>query len=413
MENYNTQKPSLFTLLKKAWNEWRAESKDSKRMREYMEVISLHSKKTGSFGRADHESGVMQAYFRACKAKEAEVAKNVRAMVFGATDQEKDSLKASLMSLGIDLDSIMGEADAVDGLTPVRAEEYMKEVMSRHTKKQPLADRDMSEFNASAARTKRLQDAQGIEPKIKGAESAGEAYTNDKTYENERAAYKEMLDSQKVTYDEVPDPDPKNTRKAIYVDIGDMSREEAEEYIDRLMKQHKINTKPLYDPRKYVSGATTDDMPFNSLWPEVIYARSLEETIKTLVTGETTPQPEPLPPDPKMEEYVQAIHENVIVPSAKSLEELPITVFTGDKEPQPEFEKPIPEIGLDNAWAYDIGKPVADVEFKQEELAENEKLPIIPTVVMPKEEKEYIEAAVAVLDDPLVEPSSSSEEQKT
>jgi len=328
MENYNTQKPSLFTLLKKAWNEWRAESKDSKRMREYMEVISLHSKKTGSFCRAGHESGVMQAYFRACKAKEAEVAKNVRAMVFGATDQEKDSLKASLMSLGIDLDSIMGEADAADGLTAWKV---------------------LEEFNAK--------------------------HTNDKTYENERAAYKEMLDSQKVTYDEVPDPDPKNTRKAIYVDIGDMSREEAEEYIDRLMKQHKINTKPLYDPRKSVSGAAmqTEDYIFpirdgkkgthitelpkvgESLWPEVIHAeykpKSLEETAKSLLTSTT---------------------------DTVSIDQMPEgTTFT-------------------------------------------------PTVAMPKEEKEYIEAAVAVLDTPHVslddsppeqsagapEPSSSSEEKK-
>ena len=333
MENYNTQKPSLFTLLKKAWNEWRAESKDSKRMREYMEVISLHSKETGSFLKDTTETNVMRAYFRACKAKEAEVAKNVRAMVFGASDQEKDSLKASLMSLGIDLDSIMGEADAADGLTAWKV---------------------LEEFNAKN--------------------------TNDKTYENERAAYKEMLDSQKVTYDEVPDPDPKNTRKAIYVDIGDMSREEAEEYIDRLMKQHKINTKPLYDPRKSVSGAAmqTEDYIFpirdgkkgthitelpkvgESLWPEVIHAeykpKSLEETAKSLLTGE-----------------------------------LPLTTA---------------EIATVTTDTVSIDQMPEGTTFT-------------PTVAMPKEEKEYIEAAVAVLDDSppeqsegAPEPSLSSEEKK-
>lgn len=348
MQNY---KPSLIQLLKQAWNDWRTGRKDDNRMKEYMEVISLHSKKTGSFGRADHESGVMQAYFRACKAKEAEVAKNVRAMVFGASDQEKDSLKASLMSLGIDLDSIMGEADAADGLTAWKV---------------------LEEFNAKN--------------------------TNDKTY------------------DEVPDPDPKNTRKAIYVDIGDMSREEAEEYIDRLMKQHKINTKPLYDPRKSVSGATTDDMPFNSVWPEVIHSTptklSLEETIKTLVTGETTPQPEPLPPDPKMEEYVQAIHENVIVPSAKSLDTLPMTVFIRDKELRPEFEKPIPqrkgELPLTTTEIATVTTDTVSIDQMPE-----------GTTFTPTAEKEYIETAVTDLDNSppeqsegAPEPSSSSEEQK-
>ncbi len=158
-----------------------------------------------------------------------------------------------------------------------------------------------------------------------------------------------------------------------------MSREEAEEYIDRLMKQHKINTKPLYDPRKSVSGATTDDMPFNSVWPEVIHSGqlSLEETANSMLKGQApkagvTYSPEcvdisELPE--KMKEYVQAIHENVIVPSAKSLDTLPMTVITNE--------------------------------------------------TMPKEEKEYIEAAVAVLDDSppeqsegAPEPSLSSEEKK-
>jgi hypothetical protein len=113
----NTQKKTLWTLLKAAWNEWRSDSRESQRIKAYSEVISLHAKQTGSFGRADHESGVMQAYFRACKAKEAEVTKNVRAMVFGASPEEKAKLKENLMSLGIDLDAIITEADAADGIT--------------------------------------------------------------------------------------------------------------------------------------------------------------------------------------------------------------------------------------------------------------------------------------------------------
>jgi hypothetical protein len=113
----NTQNKTLWTLLKAAWNEWRSDSRESQRIKAYSEVISLHAKQTGSFGRADHESGVMQAYFRACKAKEAEVAKNVRAMVFGASPEEKAKLKENLMSLGIDLDAIITEADAADGIT--------------------------------------------------------------------------------------------------------------------------------------------------------------------------------------------------------------------------------------------------------------------------------------------------------
>lgn len=117
MTKSETTKKTLFQLLKQAWNEWRSESREAKRMKEYSEVIHLHSKQVCSFPIHETESSVMQAYFKACRDKEAEVAKNVRAMVFGASPEEKAKLKENLMGLGIDLDSIISEADAEDNIT--------------------------------------------------------------------------------------------------------------------------------------------------------------------------------------------------------------------------------------------------------------------------------------------------------
>lgn len=384
MEN----KKTLFQLLKNAWKEWRSESKEARRMREYAETISLHSKKTGSFLRATHETDVMQAYFKACKAKEAEVAKNVRAMVFGATDQEKTALKASLMSLGIDLDSIMGEADAEDAYmeTGWTSRANRSTEVTELPKGEALADRPLSDFNISAVHAKRLQDAQGIEPKAIGEESAGEAY------------------------------------------------------IKEVMARH------THDPRKSVSGATTNEIPHNSVWPEVIHSGhelSLEETAKSLLTGTIPPFEEmsAIPPEEqaKMKEYVETIRNNAVVPDAKSIDNMPITVST--TEQMPEFELPIPEItGEDNPDPkpiYAVDRPLIPERTGELPLTTAEMIAAVttdtvsidqmpegttftPTVAMPKEEKEYIEAAVAVLDDAspeqnvsdVPEPSSSSEEQK-
>ena len=96
--------------------------------------------------------------------------------------------------------------------------------------------------------------------------------------------------------------------------------------------------------------------------------------------------------------------------------------------------------GLDNAWAYDVGKPVADIEASPEYLEAHKDNPEWPALANDAarleekyalnnlirtnetdyvergyefpDEKEYIETAAYVLDDPLVgRPSLSSEEQ--